>query len=250
MKVQNFFDNVSDFFDNMTDASKVISMRKDLLKKFLRQDIKAGVDLGCGTGSDSISLGLNGIRVTGFDISKKMIERAKINAKKFNLDLKFYRYSIEKIPAKFNSEFDVAVSLGNSLALVEKSKIKKSIEKIFKILKNDGILILQILNYTAIKKADSRIVNITQNPPNVYVRFYDLFTMPLNFNILRFNRDNTKDYELLTTKLYPYDKDYMTTILKKTGFKNIKVYSSLNKDKFDKNKSKDLIIVASKKIKK
>lgn len=250
MKVQNFFDNVSDFFDNMTDASKVISMRKNLLKKFLRQDIKTGVDLGCGTGSDSISLGLNGIRVTGFDISKKMIERAKTNGKKFNLDLKFYRYSIEKIPVKYNSVFDVAVSLGNSLALVEKSKIKKSIEKIFKILKNDGILILQILNYTAIKKADSRIVNITQNPPKVYVRFYDLFTMPINFNILRFDRDNTQDYELLTTKLYPYDKDYMTTILKKTGFKNIKVYSSLNKDKFDKNKSKDLIIVASKKIKK
>ena len=246
MNTKKFFDNVSDFFDNMTDASKVISVRKELLKKFLTPGIKSAVDLGCGTGNDSISLGLNGLVVTGFDVSKKMTEKARINSKKFNLNLKFFNYSLDKIPSKFNNKFDFAVSLGNSLALVEKNKIKKSVERIFGILKNEGAFVLQILNYTAIKKADSRIVNITQNPPNVYVRFYDLFTMPLNFNILRFNRDNPKDYELLTTKLYPYDKEYLFSVLRKTGFKNIKAYSTLNKDKFEKNKSKDLILVAYK----
>ncbi|MCX6164916.1 MAG: methyltransferase domain-containing protein [Ignavibacteriae bacterium] len=246
MKTKIFFDNVSDFFDNMTDASKVISMRKELLKKFLTPKIKTAVDLGCGTGSDSISLGLNDLDVTGFDISGKMIEKAKINSKKYNLDLRFFKHSLDKIPSKFNDKFDFAISLGNSLALVEENKIKKSAERIFKILNHNGIFVMQILNYTAIKKADSRIVNITQNPPNVYVRFYDFFTMPLNFNILRFNRDNPKDFELLTTKLFPYEKDYLFAILKNKGFKNIKAYSSLNKDKFDRHKSKDLIIVAYK----
>jgi|WetSurMetagenome_2_1015567.scaffolds.fasta_scaffold18897_3 SAM-dependent methyltransferase len=246
MKVQNFFDNASDFFDNMTDAAKVISTRKELLKKFLTPGIKTAVDLGCGTGSDSISLGLNGTDVTGFDISGKMIEKAKTNSKKFNLDSKFFRYSIDKIPVKFDNKFDLAVSLGNSLALVEEKKIIKSVERIYKILKHEGIFILQILNYTAIKKADKRIVNITQNPPNVYVRFYDFFMMPLNFNILRFNRDNPNDFELLTTKLFPYDKNYLCSILKNTGFKKIKIYSALNKERFNKFKSKDLIIVAYK----
>jgi len=247
MKVQNFFDNASDFFDNMTDAAKVISTRKELLKKFLTPEIKTAVDLGCGTGSDSISLGLNGIDVTGFDISGKMIEKAKTNSKKFNLDLKFFRYSIDKIPVKFNDKFDFAVSLGNSLALVEEKNIIKSIKRIYNLLKQDGIFILQILNYTAIKKAGKRIVNITQNSPNVYVRFYDFFTMPLNFNILRFNMDNPKEFELLTTKLFPYDKNYLFSVLKSTGFKNIKAYSSLNKEKFNRYKSKDLLIVAYKK---
>jgi SAM-dependent methyltransferase len=246
MKVKKFFDDASDFFDNMTDASKVISMRKELLRKFITPKMKEAVDLGCGTGNDSISLGLNGLDVTGFDISEKMIEKAKINSKKYNLDLKFFNYSIDKIPVKFYNRFDLAVSLGNSIALVEEKKLKLSIEKIYKLLKKDGIFILQILNYTAIEKAGSRIVNITQNPPNVYVRFYDLFTMPLNFNILRFDKDNPKDFELLTTKLFPYDKDYLSAILKKTGFKNVKAYSSLNKERFDKYISKDLILIAYK----
>lgn len=246
MKVQNFFDDVSDFFDNMTDSSKVISIRKKLLKEFITPGMKTAADLGCGTGNDSISLGLNGLDVTGFDISEKMMEKAKINSKEFNLDLKFFKYSIDKIPSKFNNKFDFAVSLGNSLALIEKKKIENSIKKIFELLKHKGIFVLQILNYTAIKKADSRIVNITQNPPNVYVRFYDLFTMPLNFNILRFNSDNPNDFELLTTKLFPYDKDFLESILKKSGFKDIKAYSTLNKEKFDKNNSKDLILIAYK----
>lgn len=246
MKTKNFFDDVSHFFDNMTDASKVISTRKELLKKFITPGMQKAADLGCGTGNDSISLGLNGLDVTGFDISGKMIEKAEINAKKFNLDLKFYEYSIDKIPGIFNGNFDFAVSLGNSVALVERSKIKKSFERIYKILKPGGTFILQILNYTAIKKSGNRIVNISKNPPNVYVRFYDQFEMPLNFNILRFNEHNPKDFELLTTKLYPYDKNFLTDVLKKIGFKKILFFSSLNKDKFDKINSKDLILVAYK----
>lgn len=246
MKVQNFFDDVSDFFDNMTNAEKVISMRKEMLKKFLTPEMKTAADLGCGTGSDSIALGLNGIDVTGFDISEKMIEKAEANSKKYKLNLKFFAYPIDKISLRFNNKFDAAVSLGNSMALVEEKKIKKSIERIFKILKPGGIFIMQILNYTAIKKADNRIVNINNNPPNVYVRFYDFFTMPMNFNILRFDRDNPKDFDLLTTKLYPYDKNYLFTELKNAGFKKINAYSSLNKESFNKYKSKDLIIIAYK----
>lgn len=246
MKTKNFFDDVSDFFDNMTDASKVISTRKELLKKFITPGMQKAADMGCGTGSDSISLGLNGLNVTGFDISGKMIEKAKINAHKFNLDLKFYEYSIVKIPKFFNENFDFAVSLGNSLALVEKNKISKSVERIYEVLKPGGIFILQILNYTAIKKSGSRIVNISKNPPNVYVRFYDMFNMPLNFNILRFNENNQKDFELLTTNLYPYDKNFLTDVLKKVGFKKISAFASLNKDKFDIYNSKDLILIACK----
>jgi SAM-dependent methyltransferase len=246
MKVQNFFDSVSDFFDNMTNAEKVISMRKQLLKKFLSPGIRTAADLGCGTGNDSIALGLNGIDVTGFDISEKMIEKAGANSEKYKLNLKFFGYSIDKIPLRFNNKFDAAVSLGNSMALVEEKKIKKSIERIFKILKSDGVFILQILNYTAIKKADNRIVNITQNPPNVYVRFYDFFTMPMNFNILRFDKDNPNDFDLLTTKLYPYDKNYLLSLLKNAGFISVKAYSSLNKETFNRNKSKDLVIIAYK----
>lgn len=246
MKVKNFFNSASDFFDNMTDAKKIISLRSSALKKFIPEGAVSAADLGCGTGNDSISLALNGLKVTGFDISGKMIERAKANSIRYGVNSEFLNYAIHKIPSAYSLEFDIAVSLGNSMALVDDKLLDKSINKIYKILKPGGIFLMQILNYNAIKKSGSRIVNITENHPDIFVRFYDVFGMPMNFNILRFRKDDTKDFELLTTVLYPYDKHHLSVILKKAGFRNIKAYCNLNKDRFDRNTSKDLVLIAYK----
>jgi glycine/sarcosine N-methyltransferase len=246
MKVKNFFNSVSDFFDNMTDAKKIIAMRSEALKKFIPEGAEYAADLGCGTGSDSISLALNGLKVTGFDISEKMVEKAKTNSNKFGVKPEFFNFSIEKIPARYNKSFDLTVSLGNSMALVEEKYLYKSLKRIYDILNPGSIFIMQILNYDVIKKLKNRIVNITENLPNIYVRFYDVFEMPMNFNILRFRKDNPKDFELLTTKLYPYDRNYLTGILRKAGFGKLEIFADLNKEKFSKYKSKDLVIIAYK----
>jgi len=246
MKVKNFFDSTSDFFDNMTDAKKVIAFRSSALKKFIPEEAVSGADLGCGTGNDSISLALNGLKVTGFDISEKMIEKAKKNPLVSENKPDFFNYSIDKIPRIFNNGFDIAVSLGNSMALVEKKLIVKSIKRIHDILKPGGIFIMQILNYDLIRKSGNRIVNITENATDVYVRFYDEFGMPMNFNILRFKKSNKKDFELLTTSIYPYDRKFFTDFLKMAGFEKIRVYEDLGKNKYNKEKSKDLVLIANK----
>lgn len=246
MKNKNFFDKVSVFFDNMTNSLKVINNRKILLKNFISENVSNAVDLGCGTGNDSIALSLNGLEVDGFDISRDMIKQAKINAKQYNVKINFYNKRIDKIPITFHNKYELAVSLGNSIANVEKNLLMPSFKKVYNLLKPRSKFIIQILNFTAIQKANNRIVNITKNSPNVYVRFYDFFSLPMNFNILRFNENDTNDFELLTTTLYPYNKEYLIMQLKKAGFKKISSYSDLNKNKFDKLNSKDLIIITEK----
>ena len=208
--------------------------------------MKTAVDLGCGTGNDSIALSLNGLAVDGFDLSGDMIKTANENASKYGVKINFYNKSIDNIPVIFHDKYDFAVSLGNSIANVEKKYLLKSFKKIFDILKPGSLFIIQILNFHALKKTNNRIVNITKNPPNVYVRFYDSFSMPMNFNILRFDESNPKDFELLTTTLFPYEKEFLITQIKKAGFKKVSVYSDLNKNKFQKFLSKDLILVAQK----
>jgi ubiquinone/menaquinone biosynthesis C-methylase UbiE len=217
-----------------------------MLKNFITEEMKTAVDLGCGTGNDSIALSLNGLAVDGFDLSGDMIKTANENASKYGVKINFYNKSIDNIPVIFHDKYDFAVSLGNSIANVEKKYLLKSFKKIFDILKPGSLFIIQILNFHALKKTNNRIVNITKNPPNVYVRFYDSFSMPMNFNILRFDESNPKDFELLTTTLFPYEKEFLITQIKKAGFKKVSVYSDLNKNKFQKFLSKDLILVAQK----
>jgi len=208
--------------------------------------METAVDLGCGTGNDSIALSLNGLEVDGFDLSDDMIKTANENAAKYGVKINFYNNSIDNIPSKFHNRYDIAVSLGNSIANVEKKYLLKSFKKIYYILKPGAVFIIQILNFPAIKKVNNRIVNITKNPPNVYVRFYDSFSMPMNFNILRFDENNPKDFELLTTTLYPYEKEFFLSQIKKAGFKKVSKYSDLSKNKYQKYISKDLILVAQK----
>ena len=70
--------------------------------------------------------------------------------------------------------------------------------------------------------------------------------MPMNFNILRFDENNPKDFELLTTKLFPYEKEFLVKQLAKAGFKKVSVYSDLNKNKYQRYILKDLVLVAEK----
>jgi ubiquinone/menaquinone biosynthesis C-methylase UbiE len=246
MQNKKFFDKASAFFDNMTNSPKVINSRKIQLQKFLTANMKKAADLGCGTGNDSIALSLNGLKVDGFDISNSMIKTAKINSQKYTVNTKYYNKSIDGIPSNFYNKYDIAVSLGNSIANVEKELLLPSFRKIYRILKHNSIFIMQILNFDAIKKANQRIINITKNSPDIFVRFYDSFAFPMNFNILRFDENNMKNFELLTTVLYPYDKDMLISNLRKAGFTKVSAYSDLDKNKFLKYKSKDLVLVAEK----
>jgi SAM-dependent methyltransferase len=230
----------------MTNSPKVIENRKSLLKNFITGNVKSAVDLGCGTGNDSIALSMNGLNVDGFDNSAYMIKVAKLNSEKYNKKINFYIKSIDNIPSKFHNKYDFAVSLGNSIANVNIDLLLPSLRKVFNILKSGSTFVMQILNFPAIKKANNRIVNITKNPPNVYVRFYDSFSMPMNFNILRFDENNPKDFELLTTKLFPYEKEFLVKQLAKAGFKKVSVYSDLNKNKYQRYILKDLVLVAEK----
>jgi SAM-dependent methyltransferase len=123
-----------------------------MLKNFITEEMKTAVDLGCGTGNDSIALSLNGLAVDGFDLSGDMIKTANENASKYGVKINFYNKSIDNIPVIFHDKYDFAVSLGNSIANVEKKYLLKSFKKIFDILKPGSLFIIQILNFHALKK--------------------------------------------------------------------------------------------------
>lgn len=245
MKNKNFYDDLSVFYDEMISPSPLIKKRAVELKNFLSPKFKAAADIGCGTGNDSIALAMNGLKVTGFDPSNGMIRQAKINTSGF--DIKLVVAEAAKIPARFNNEFDVAVSLGNSLANIEKKYIFNSIKQIHSLLKKNGLLLIHILNYTAILKNNKKIVNITEKENNQFIRFYDFHKDYIIFNILIIDKNNLKKYELLSTTLFPYKKEFLFKILKTAGFHKIKFYSDFNQNIFIPFKSKDLVISAMKK---
>ena len=247
MKNTRFFDTIADFYDNMIKSRNAVKAKKKAFKRILGKSVKTAADLGCGSGNDSVALASLGIKVVGFDSSRGMVLVARKNSSIYKNRINFVVSGIDKISNKYNNTFNAAISLGNTIANVERKKLDKSFHRIYDILSPSGTFIMQALNYTAIKREGKRIINITRDRQYYYVRFYDIEKDYINFNILKFNRKNPKISYLITTKLLPYDKGILGKSLRKAGFKKINFYSDLSFNNFNVNLSKDLIIVAVKK---
>jgi len=241
-----FFDHVSEYYDDMIGFDKALVNRKAVLKTFIRPNMSDAVDLGCGTGLDSLSLALNGLNVTSFDISEGMLEQAAIRADEMDVIIDFNKSSLPDIPESFHDKYNLAVSLGNTLAIIDRNLLKSTISKAYSLLKNDGEFLLQILNFPRLIKNSERIINITRSTEKYFIRFYDFLDDSVDFNILSYEVANPKKHDLVTTKLYPYSVDEIIALLKEAGFTKNNIYGSLSKSQFESEKSNDVVILAEK----
>jgi SAM-dependent methyltransferase len=243
---KDFYDNFAEDYGKMISFDNAIEKRKSLLSNIVLPKVKYAADLGCGTGIDSAALAQLSLAVTGFDPSGEMIKQAKNNAGNTNLEIDFANHGISEIPAAFNKKFELVISLGNTFANIERDSFQSSIKKCHDLLKEQGSLFIQVLNYKMILKEKKRIVNITESDEHFFIRFYDFIKDEIKFNILKFSKAEPKENNLITTTIHPYAaKDFNNSLLE-AGFKSVNIFSDLNRNEFDENSSKDLFIKAAK----
>ncbi len=243
---KEFFDSIAKFYDDMISFDSALKRRIELLKKFIKPGWTKAADLGCGSGMDSISLARLGLEVTAFDISPAMIEKAKANASLFNVNINFEISTILKIQREYHNGFHLVTSLGNTLANFNSENLHHAVNIIYRMLKPGGEALIQILNFSRVLNRKERIINITENKEWIFVRFYDFLNKSLNFNILRFMKNNLTKRELITTKIYPHFYDEISLLFKIIGFKKIIFYGSLNGKEYKPDLSQDLIVNAVK----
>ncbi|MHB8905427.1 MAG: class I SAM-dependent methyltransferase [Melioribacteraceae bacterium] len=242
-----FYNSVSDFYEKMIDFEKNLELRKGAYQRiFSEKGISA--DIGCGIGLDSIALALNGHDVTAFDISPKMIEEVKKNSIKYKVDIEAQTHSFASLPKSYNGKFNNVVSVGNTIAHLDNGHLKKAIKKIYNLLLPGGKVFLHILNYGLLKKENRRINNIASRDGKVIIRFYDFRKNDLDFNILSFQQNSPKDFQLVTTKHFPHTKNEIKFYLETADFGKIKFMKNFAGDKFNSGSSKDMFIEAVKKL--
>ena len=245
MENKNFYDAASGFYDQMIDFKKNLEIRKAAFE-ILFPEKGFAVDLGCGTGVDSIALAMIGHTVLGVDPSPNMLESARLNSKLYSQEISFLESTILSVPQTHNSKFNYVISLGNTFANVEGTTIYSTVQHVYDMLADGGKCIIHILNYALISEQKERIVSIKPDESNYYVRFYDFVNGQINFNILRFAKDNSSDFSLITTKVYGYKKDLLAKIFDSVGFKEVTFASNLEGEAFKISTSKDLFISAVK----
>jgi len=98
------------------------------------------LDVGCGSGRDSIFFAENCFDVTGIDISEEAIKKAKESAEKQNLKVRFDVMDVEELSYK-DETFDAIYSN----AVLHFTKLKESGAEIYRVLKKNGIAFITII---------------------------------------------------------------------------------------------------------
>ena len=113
-----------------------------ILKKIKPEKKSFFLDLACGLGRHSIYLNKKGFYVDGMDISKKSLEKAKLNE---NKKLKFYLKDMRELDVE--NKYNFVLNLFTSFGYFQNDKDNKKIFiNVNRSLKKNGFFIIDFLN--------------------------------------------------------------------------------------------------------
>ena len=113
------------------------------------------------------------------------------------------------------------------------------------VLKKDGWIFIQILNYDRVMKNRERIQNIKEINGKLFIRFYDYTGKTVLFNILTIEKQKNKLlHSIRSVEIRPGKHTELVRSMECAGYRNIKLFGSLTMDAYLNSLSKDLVIVA------
>ncbi len=188
------------------------------------------LDLACGTGIPSIILLKKGYQVIGIDKSKEMLNIFK---KKINNypDLKKNLTIIESDITNFNLniQVDAAVSFYDSINyLLNEDEIERCFSLIYKFLKEKGIFSFDMNTIFVLEKfwANNKFIRESENLKTIWENKFDkklkISTLYLKCYLKNSNESFTEFHQ---ERGYEYKT--IVKILKKVGFKKIKIFQHL-----------------------
>ena len=247
--VITFYDSLAEDYDRMTGFDKRFVHERPFFHLLVeRFGITTALDAGCGTGFHSLLLAQLGVSVTAVDISQEMLHRLASHAAELGVNIESVQSTFQDLTTTVHKKFDAVFCLGNSLAhLLSADELRQSLRNFAALLRPQGILFIQNLNYDRIIAQHERIQSVKETGGTTFIRYYDYEKDALRFNILKLERhDKAIDTSINSIVLRPLLKDELLCALAEAGFADAKVFGSISMDEFDVQSSKDTVVLATK----
>lgn len=238
--MSKFYAEIARYYDYIFPLS---TNKLNLIKDLAGNNPKDILDVASGSGLYSKQLSDDGYNVTAIDLDNEMINKLKEKDKKIDAKV-LNMLDIEKLNKKFNLIF----SIGNSIVHLENNEIiKKFLYSAKNSLKENGKLLIQIVNYDRIlEKNIKRLPTIKNNEENlVFERYYEYLEQEhkINFKTILKVDNNTFENNVL---LHPITSEEIKELLKEVGFSSINFYGDFTQSNYEPIESFPLIIVAEK----
>ncbi len=248
-KPSDFYNSISGFYDEMTQFSTRLEKSvENLGNLFGDLEIEKGLDVACGTGIYTLAMSKMGIESWGSDISADSLNKARKNSETFKLKADFLQSSMDQLKEKFDCRFDAVLCLGNSLPhLTGVQKLNDTIKCFSTLMKKDGFVGVQLINYEKFLKDRVKKFNDRSHGNTRYIRYYRYLADFIIFNILMLKKSgNYTQKTLFSTKLFPFKKNDVAYAFKQAGFKDIRFYNDLSLGEFNSDNSENIVVTGRK----
>ena len=229
------------------------------------------LDIGCGTGTYTISLQENSFDVVGIDKEIEMIDHSREKAARKNMEIepRFKIMDMQDLDVFYSPQsFSGVYSLGNVLVhLADEDEIATVIKKIYRILLTEGKLAVQIINYDRIiSQGITELPTIENEEAGVkfqrryrydeqrnQIKFHTRLTVDNpetadeNRNTKFINSENKEPETFVNSiELYPLRSQEVMDLLEEAGFSAIKLYGNFSGEEYEPEDSYHLIFTAEK----
>ncbi|WP_026812556.1 class I SAM-dependent methyltransferase [Arenibacter certesii] len=193
------------------------------------------LDIGCGIGTLSLALSSYFQDITGIDMDPEMIRVAKTKEIGISKSVQFHVESMLKLEAFTDkNSIDGIVCFGNTLVhLSSLDEIADFLQQSKTVLKTNGKLLMQIVNYDKVIKKNIRQLPTIENDEITFERNYDYRS---NENKVIFNTRltvrSTQQVIKNSIQLIPVLKKELTGLLSKAGFDHYNFYGNFNQEDY------------------
>lgn len=190
------------------------------------------LEAGCGTGSLSLALADRLTRVVAIDLEEEMIREALRKAADLEWKPEFLSLDMLTIKKHFTHQsFDAVACFGNTLVhLPGLEEIGRFLDASRRVLKENGALLLQIVNYRYILDSGVRSLPVIENDTVRFLRFYDLEEegKRIRFRTVLEVKRSGRVIES-SVDLCPLERNVMEKLLVRSGFRCISVFENFNR---------------------
>lgn len=241
LKAQSLFlniDNEMDFLEFIFDRYANIKVTKIL-------------DVGCGTGRHYVPLTQAGYEVTGLDPSENMLGKLKIKLESANIKPCIVVKDMREID--FDAQFDAVICMNSVfLYLLTDDDILKTLKAFNRALNNDGLVIIDIMNFLSLlgryregvvgRQAKDGVV--CENAIKHSIEDLPAIWNHDEFGIINDNGIEITYHERHSLRMVNYNE--MKRFLKDAGFRDIKCFGEFTDREEARISARRLILVAVK----
>jgi SAM-dependent methyltransferase len=248
------YEEFSSSYDRFVDWDARLAAELPFVERKLK-DVGAQrvLDAACGTGMHAIALAQRGYQVVGTDFSAGMIARARANAARLGVDVRFEVAGFGALDAQLDTDFDALLCLGNSLPhVLTPEDLAAALADFAAVLRPGGLLLIQNRNFDAVLAARERWMGPQAyrdaGVEELFVRFYDFEPDGLlTFNIVTLRRPSSDagwEQQVASTRLWPLRRAELVAALSKAGFEALACWGDMSGASFNGEQSPNLVVTA------